>query len=324
MTFAALIVQKHQEPTRPHYTVMRDEVVDAMRPLESGLVLDVTAGYGGHSEALLSAIPGISLIAFDRDPDAVAASRDRLSPFGNRVQVVHSEFSRARSWLEHNGITRVDGLVADLGVSSPQIDQLTRGMSFRGEGPLDMRMNPTRGRTAKELIDAMEQDELANLIYELGEDRRSRRIAACIKQAAERGEMNTTVDLRRAVIRAVGPKRVGNIDPATRTFQALRIAVNRELDELASLLGGLHELLRPGGRAALISFHSLEDRLVKRSFQERSLWKRCPNKPILPSEAELDANSRSRSAKLRVAQRTNLMQVPDELPEGVDPWEFNR
>lgn len=323
MTVPALTIDSEQSFT-PHVTVMRDEVVAALQPLGSGLVVDATAGYGGHSEALLEAMPGISLVAFDRDLQAVEASRRRLARFGQRAQVVHSDFSRLRQWLQNNGLSQVDGLVADLGVSSPQLDQQARGLSFRHEGPLDMRMDTSRGETALELIERLSQDDLADLIYQLGDERRSRRVAACIKQSLQAGELVTTLDLRRAVVRAVGPRKVGGIDPATRTFQALRIAINRELEELASLLGSLHEIVRAGGIASIISFHSLEDRLVKRCFAERALWKRASSKPLLPGELELDHNPRSRSAKLRVATRTSLMQVPPPLPENVDPWGARR
>jgi 16S rRNA (cytosine1402-N4)-methyltransferase len=322
MTLAALIMDP--QDSIPHVTVMRDEIVRALAPLRSGLVIDVTAGYGGHSEAILQALPGVSLVAFDRDPSAVEASRRRLAQFGERAQVVHSDFSQLRAWLVRNGISCVDGLVADLGVSSPQLDQSERGLSFRSDGPLDMRMDNSRGETALELIARLDQNELADVIFQLGEERRSRRVAACIKQALEANDLATTFDLRRAVVKAVGPRRVGNIDPATRTFQALRIAVNRELDELASLAGGLHEIVRPGGIACLISFHSLEDRLVKRCFQERALWERASSKPVAPSDREQEANPRSRSAKLRVAKRTSLTSVPPPVPLGVDPWEFGR
>src|SRR5262249_39206359 len=155
-----------------------------------------------------------------------------------------------------------------------------RGMSFRFEGPLDMRMDPTRGETALEVIERLDQDELANVIYELGEEHRSRRVARCIKQALEAGELETTLDLRRAVVRAVGPRRVGGVDPATKTFQALRIFVNGELDELSALLDVATRIVKPGGVVAILSFHSLEDRLVKRAFSDRSLWERLSKKPI--------------------------------------------
>jgi 16S rRNA (cytosine1402-N4)-methyltransferase len=203
----------------------------------------------------------------------------------------------------------VNGLIADLGVSSPQLDLPERGMSFKREGPLDMRMDPTAGETALELMKRLSQDQLANVIYQYGEERRSRRVARCIKQALEAGELSTTTELRRAVVRAVGPRRVGGVDPATRTFQALRLAVNGELDELTSLLEGARDLLVPGGTAVLISFHSLEDRLVKRTFRERDLWQRLTPKPQVPSEQEQADNPRSRSAKLRAGR---------SLPRAID------
>jgi 16S rRNA (cytosine1402-N4)-methyltransferase len=305
-----------------HVTVLRDEVVAALTPLESGLVVDATLGYGGHSEALLRAMPGISIIAFDRDAEAIRRSQERLAPFGQRIQCVHREFGRLRSWLTENGIQRVDGLVADLGVSSPQIDDGDRGFSFRRSGPLDMRMDRSKGDTAKDLIAMLSQEELADLIFQLGEERHSRRVAACIKQALAAGQLETTADLRRATVKAIGPQRVAGLDPATLTFQALRMAVNHELEELVSLTGSLHELVRPGGTAAIISFHSLEDRVVKRCFQERALWRKHTSKPLLPTAHEQYENPRSRSAKLRVASRTSLMRAPDPLPEGADPWEL--
>jgi 16S rRNA (cytosine1402-N4)-methyltransferase len=166
-----------------------------------------------------------------------------------------------------------------------------------------MRMDPEGGQTALDVIARATQDELANIIYQLGDERRSRRIARCIKQALSAGELVTTLDLRRAVVRAVGPRRVGNIDPATRTFQALRIAVNRELEQLERLLSAATEMVRPGGTAAFISFHSLEDRMVKRAFQQREIWQRINPKPVVPSTAEQASNPRSRSAKLRAAIR---------------------
>lgn len=317
MTVAAWEMAEEVE----HLPVLLDEVVQAFLPLRSGLVVDATLGYGGHTEALLRALPGLSIIAFDRDELAIASSRERLLPFGSRVQIVHGEFGDVRRWLTDNGIAYVDGLLADLGVSSPQLDEGERGFSFKRSGPLDMRMDRGRGETARELLERLSQEELADLIFQLGEERHSRRVAACIKQALARGELETTADLRRAAVKAIGPRRVQGIDPATRTFQALRMAVNRELEQLVSLTGSLHTIVRPGGVAALISFHSLEDRAVKRCFQERALWTKATSKPVVASAGEQDQNPRARSAKLRVASRTTLMQAPPLLPEGVDPWE---
>jgi 16S rRNA (cytosine1402-N4)-methyltransferase len=301
MTMAATILT--DDDGFEHVSVMVGEVLDALAPRDGGVYLDVTAGGAGHSSAILERAPGARVVAFDRDPLAVGIAERRLLKYGDRASVVHGSFDDVEAWLAGEGITAVDGLLADLGVSSPQLDEPERGMSFRFEGPLDMRMDPTSGETALELIERLEQDELANVIYELGGEHRSRRVARCIKQAVERGELATTTDLRRAVVRAVGPRRVGGVDPATRTFQALRIAVNREMEQLEGLLAMAPRILAPGGVAVFISFHSLEDRLVKRAFLDRGVWRRLTKKPLTPGERELADNPRSRSAKLRAAVR---------------------
>ncbi|MCH2109614.1 MAG: 16S rRNA (cytosine(1402)-N(4))-methyltransferase RsmH, partial [Polyangiaceae bacterium] len=240
-----------------HLTVLRQESIDALQPRDGGVYVDMTLGGGGHTEAILEAAPGACVIGFDRDPKAAAAAEQRLERFSGRFEIVHSQFSKVKEALFARDIPSVDGLIADLGVSSPQLDEAERGMSFRKDGPLDMRMNPTEGETAADLIVRLTQDELADVIYHLGEERRSRRVARCIKQALDSGELSTTTDLRRAIVRAVGPRRVGGIDPATRTFQALRLAVNRELEELAGGLSAAAEVLKVGGVASFISFHSL-------------------------------------------------------------------
>ncbi len=289
-----------------HLTVLRNETIAALSPRPGGVYVDLTLGGGGHTEALLEACEGARVIAFDRDPAAIAAAGRRLARFGDRVSLVHSRFSLVQTRLSGMGIEWVDGLVADLGVSSPQLDEAERGMSFRREGPLDMRMDPSEGETAADLIVRLTQDELADVIFHLGEERRSRRVARCIKQALDAGEVATTTDLRRAIVRAVGPRRVGGIDPATRTFQALRLAVNRELEELSQALLAAAQIVKPGGVASFISFHSLEDRLVKRAFLERDSWERLHKKPIIAAEEEQAENPRSRSAKLRSARRALL------------------
>lgn len=299
MTMAALAMSVES----PHSSVLVQEVLDALAPVEGGLVVDVTAGWGGHSEALLDAHPDRRVISFDRDPEAVRAASQRLSRFGARALVVHLPFSSLATWLAENRIGPVAGLLADLGVSSPQLDWAERGMTFRKEGPLDMRMDPSVGKTALDVIRECSQDELADLIYRFGEERRSRRVARCIKQALHEGALDTTLDLRRAVVRAVGPRRSGGVDPATRTFQALRIAVNDEMAELERLLGDAASVLAPRGLAAFISFHSLEDRQVKHAFRDGATWERVTKKPIVASDRERDENPRSRSAKLRVARR---------------------
>lgn len=290
-------------PEFHHLTVLKREAVDALSPQSGGVYVDLTLGAGGHTEAILEREPGARVIAFDRDPSAIIHARGRLERFQSRITFVQSRFSELSGELARLGVERVDGLLADLGVSSPQLDQAARGMSFRREGPLDMRMDPTEGETAADLLVRLTQDELADVIYHLGEERRSRRVARCIKQALDAGELETTFDLRRAIVRAVGPRRVGGIDPATRTFQALRLAVNRELDELNLLLKQCADVVSPGGVAAFISFHSLEDRLVKRAFLDKGAWQRLTKKPIIATLEEQAENPRSRSAKLRAAFR---------------------
>jgi 16S rRNA (cytosine1402-N4)-methyltransferase len=298
--------------------VLLDEVVQALKPLDGGLLLDLTAGAGGHAEALLDACQNSQLIAVDRDPEAVQLARSRLARFGSRAQVHHLRFGDIARWAQELDLSGVLGVVADLGLSSVQLDNPVRGMSFRLEGPIDMRMDPTRGEAALDLIARLSQQQLADLIFELGEEHRSRRVARCIKQAEAGGKLSTTTDLRRAVVRAVGPHRERGIDPATRTFQALRMAVNRELDELAALLAALPNVLAPGGVAALISFHSLEDRLVKRAFQDDGIWRRLSKKPVQASTEERERNPRSRSAKLRLGQR--LAANAANLRSIASPW----
>ncbi|MDI1444393.1 16S rRNA (cytosine(1402)-N(4))-methyltransferase RsmH [Polyangium sp. 6x1] len=295
------------EPQKaPHVTVLRREVVQALAPQAGGVYVDATLGAGGHAEAILEEAPGCRLIGLDRDETALALAKARLAPFGDRVTLVHGRFSDVEEHLAKLGVGPVDGLVADVGVSSMQIDDATRGMSFRAEGPLDMRMDPSTGETALELIERLDDDELANVIYHYGEERRSRRVARCIKQALANGELKTTLDLRRAVVRAVGPSRVGGVDPATRTFQALRVAVNGELDELESLIRAATRVLKVGGIVAVISFHSLEDRIVKHALREAAVWEQLWKKPLVASDEEVAENPRARSAKLRAARRVAL------------------
>jgi 16S rRNA (cytosine1402-N4)-methyltransferase len=286
-----------------HETVMKAEVVESIAPHGGGVYVDVTLGGGGHSEAILEAEPGARVIGIDRDPLALAAASERLARFGDRFVAKKGTFSELGAVLLSLGIEAIDGLVADLGISSPQIDDPARGMSFRAAGPLDMRMDPTSGETVGELISRLDVDELADVIFHYGDERRSRRIARCIKQQDEAGELETTLDLRRAVVRAVGPARVGGVDPATRTFQALRIAVNRELDEIEALLAAAPFVVREGGVMAVISFHSLEDRLVKRATKDRDIWAALTKKPREAGDEESARNPRSRSAKLRAARR---------------------
>lgn len=289
-------------PAFVHETVLRAEVVAGLAPA-SGTYVDVTVGGGGHTEGILEAHPEARVIALDRDDIALAAARERLGRFGDRVTFVKSTFGSVVEALASVGIEAVDGLCADLGVSSPQLDDPLRGMSFRREGPIDMRMDRSSGETARDLVERLEDDELADIIFHYGDERRSRRIARSVKRALAEGQLETTLDLRRAIVRAVGPVRVGGVDPATRTFQALRIAVNGELEQLEELLEALPKIIKHEGRVAIISFHSLEDRLVKRAFHVRETWTPLSKKPIVATDEESGQNPRARSAKLRTAKR---------------------
>jgi 16S rRNA (cytosine1402-N4)-methyltransferase len=307
-----------------HTTVMRDLVAQMLREnakTESPLFVDATLGGGGHTEALLESSDAVRVIGFDRDPAAREAAATRLARFGDRLRIVAAPFSRLPEELAALGVARVDGLCADLGVSSPQLDDAGRGMSFRREGPIDMRMDPTSGETALELIDRLSDEELADVIFRLGDERRSRRIARSLKRALQENDLHTTLDLRRAIVRAVGPVRVGGVDPATRTFQALRIKVNAELEELETLLAVARDVLAPGAPCAIISFHSLEDRLVKQAFRVREQWNVVTKKPLGPSPEEEEANPRARSAKLRVATLPMAADVDDgdAAPESEEP-----
>lgn len=286
-----------------HETVLLRETVDGVLPHAGGVYVDATLGGAGHAAALLEAsAPDGRLFGIDRDLDALAAAKDRLAPFGARAVLLHGAFGDVRTLLAEQGVTQVDGVIADLGVSSPQLDRDERGFSFARPGPLDMRMDPSSGRPLSQLLHDLSTEELANTIYEYGDERRSRAIARSIKAALERGELETTDDLRRAVVRVTGPKRTG-VDPATRTFQALRIAVNEELTQLERLLAALPDLLVDGGRAAIISFHSGEDRMVKQAFRDDARLRAVTKKPLIASEREQAENPRARSAKLRVAER---------------------
>jgi len=309
--------------TVAHCSVMVREVVEAIAPRSGGCYLDCTLGWGGHSEALLEASgPEGRVIGLDRDPDAREAACERLARFGGRFEAVLSTFDQARGVLDGQGLDGVDGVVADLGVSSPQIDRAERGFSFMNDGPLDMRMGPDAGVTAADLIEGMPAEDLARLIREYGEERHAWRIARDI--AGRRFE--TTGELAAAVSACVPPSRQ-RIHPATRTFQALRIAVNDELGQLDRLLDGLVGLLNPGGRAAIISFHSLEDRRVKRAFRAlagEGAPRDAYGHPMVAPGATLvgrkavkagdDPNPRARSARLRVLERVRAV-AEDELAE---------
>jgi 16S rRNA (cytosine1402-N4)-methyltransferase len=283
------------------------EVLEHLAPSRGGIFVDCTVGLGGHARALLEA--GASrLIGLDRDTAALAEARTALGEFGDRVELVHSDYRRVNDVLDARGITTVDGVLADLGVSSMQLDSPGRGFSFRKDDPLDMRMDTTTGPTAAESIRDVDERTLADLIYEFGEERHSRRIARAIVAARQRVAIETTAQLADIVRRANRQKGYSRIDPATRTFQAIRIWVNGELDGLDTFLGDAARRLGEGGRMAVITFHSLEDRIAKhtlRALQDEGIGLRIRTKrPMVPGEAEVERNPRARSAKLRAAEQS--------------------
>ncbi len=289
-----------------HTPVLVDEVLEHLDPTPGGVYADVTLGGGGHAKAILErSSPDGRLIGTDRDPSALEAATAALSCFGDRATLRKARIGELADVLASLEIENVDGVLADLGVSSVQLDRAERGFSIAKDGPIDMRMDPTEGETALELIGRSDAEELANLIYRYGEERRSRKIARSLRRAYEDGELETTGDLRHAVRRAIGPRR-GRIDPATKTFQALRIAVNDELGELEALLEQAPQLLRTGGVVAVISFHSLEDRMVKHAFRDSEQLSPLTKRPIIASDREREHNPRSRSAKLRAARRVEV------------------
>jgi 16S rRNA (cytosine1402-N4)-methyltransferase len=293
-----------------HIQVMAKEVLFWLAREGRRAYLDCTVGYSGHAEKLLEASGSDSrLIGFDRDVAAIAASRERLARFGDRVLLIHGHFVDLKQHLAANGIGQVDGILFDLGVSSKQLEEPARGFSFQGEGPLDMRMDQSKGETAADLINRWPESQLADTIFQFGEERFSRRIARAIVRARERHPLSTTKELVSVIAGAVPANyRHGRIHCATRTFQAIRIAVNQELDCLEPALRDAVDVLSPGGRLCVISFHSLEDRIVKHTFRALS-GKDNPSltvltkRPQVPTREESERNPRSRSAKLRAAQR---------------------
>jgi 16S rRNA (cytosine1402-N4)-methyltransferase len=281
------------------------EVLEHLEPSRGGLFIDCTVGLGGHARALLGG--GASrLIGLDRDPAAVDAARGALSGFGDRVDLVHADYRRLNAVLDERGVTNVDGVLVDLGVSSMQLDAPDRGFSFRQDAPLDMRMDTTAGPTAAEAIREVDERTLADVIYEFGEERHSRRVARAIVAARVQAPIETTGRLADVVRRAIPRKGYSRIDPATRTFQAIRIWVNRELEGLDAFLGDAARRLAVDGRMVVITFHSLEDRIAKhtlRALQNEDFGLRIRTKrPVVPGEAEIERNPRARSAKLRAAE----------------------
>ena len=282
------------------------ETLALLQPGRGGLFVDCTVGLGGHSRALLEA--GASrLLGLDRDPDALRLAREALAPFGDRVELVHADYRDLGDVLDARGIAGVNGALADLGVSSLQLDAEGRGFSFRRDEPLDMRMDRSQGPTAADLLATVDEESLANVIFQYGEERYSRRIARGIVAARRTSPLRTTGALAQVVRRAIPRRGYQRIDPATRTFQALRIWVNRELEGLDRFLGVAVQRLLAGARLAVITFHSLEDRIVKHAFRalERgeAAVRVVTRRPIDPGDDEVTRNPRARSAKLRAIER---------------------
>lgn len=289
-----------------HTPVLLAEVLAFVAPRAGGVYVDATFGGGGYTEALLDRVEDGKVVAIDRDRGALEAGLERLerrrAGSRSRLESVYGSFADLARHLDRLGFSEVDGIVADLGLSSLQLDDPSRGFSFSQDGPLDMRFDTSTGATAAELVNGLSETELADVLFELGEERRSRAIA---RRIVSRRPIETTRQLRAAVVAVTGPKRRG-IDPATRTFQALRIAVNGELEALDALLEQGPERLAAGGRMVVVSFHSLEDRAVKHAFRDRARNERfrlLTKKPVSPSEREVELNPRARSAKLRALER---------------------
>ncbi len=308
-----------------HQPVLLAETLRLLKPQKGEIFVDATLGLGGHTEAILAANDKTRVIGIDQDAEAIELAKERLGNFGERFNVFHSNFSDIMQVLAETEIEKVDGVLADLGVSSLQFDSQTRGFSFRFDAPLDMRMNPdSNSETAAELLETLSEFEIARIIYEYGEERLSRRIARRIVERREDGaSVKTTKQLAETVEKAVGRGKKDKIHPATRTFQALRIAVNGELEILERFVRDSVEILKKDGRLAVITFHSLEDRIVKQTFQKLSGKCFCPpkfpqcacgasreieiltRKPIVPTELETEENPRARSAKLRACLKLN-------------------
>jgi 16S rRNA (cytosine1402-N4)-methyltransferase len=285
-----------------HVPVLAQEVIEWLRPAAGQTIVDGTLGGGGHTRLLAEAVgPTGLVVSFDRDLGAVEHAQRQLASLA--VRAIHANYSDIPEVLAANGLTTVDGILLDLGLSSDQLADHERGFSFQSEGPLDLRFDTTRGEPAWRLIERLSAEHLADLIYQFGEERYSRRIARHIVEVRRACPIHTATELARTIRESVPRSRDERIDPATRTFQALRIAVNEELKWLEVALRRLPDSLKPGGRLAIISFHSLEDRLVKESFREDARLIVCTRRPLRPTEQEIARNPRSRSAKMRVGER---------------------
>jgi 16S rRNA (cytosine1402-N4)-methyltransferase len=291
---------------RPHEPVLADAVVSLLQIRAGGTYVDCTLGAGGHTLRLLEAGAG-RVIGIDRDVVALDVAKAALGGNAGRVTFVHEDYRRLSAVLEACGVTAVDGVLADLGVSSMQLDDAVRGFSFRQEGPLDMRMDRTRSMSLADRLADVDEAALADVIWRFGEERHSRRVARAIVAARDRGELTGTLTLASVVRRAAGGGRWQRIDPATRTFQALRIWVNAELDGLETFVSDAAAVLAPTGRLAIIAFHSLEDRVVKHTFRKLAADSDrlavVTRRPVVPDEEECARNPRARSARLRVLER---------------------
>jgi 16S rRNA (cytosine1402-N4)-methyltransferase len=286
-----------------HTPVLLNEVIQYLAPVDGGIYVDGTLGLGGHAEKILRYCgPSGRVIGFEWDAAALKLAMKRLTSFGQRFCALHRNYAEIREGLNEIDILRVDGLLLDLGVSSLQFDSDERGFSFQKNGPLDMRMDNRTHLTAEKLINDFSQEDLADIFFYYGEERQARRIAAHIVEQRAKAKITTTSHLARIVAAAVPKKyQPRKIHVATKIFQALRIAVNRELDNLTTILDSISKILKPGGRICIISFHSLEDRLVKRKFKDNPELHILTKKPVTPNEEEIKANPRARSAKLRAA-----------------------
>ena len=294
-----------QDQSAIHIPVLKDEVLEWLKPRPEALYVDGTLGLGGHTQAILEHASSTSrVIGFEWDEEAAAATGRHLADFGERVQIVRASYADVVPELERMGIVAVDGLIADLGVSSLQLDRAERGFSFRTDNALDMRMDRRKPLTAAALIAQASEDQLADIFYHYGEERQARRIARFIAEARIEAPVVTTGRLAAIVAEAVPRKyHPPKVHVATKVFQALRIAVNGELDNLSRLLATAPQVLAKGARICIITFHSLEDRIVKQAFQQNSAYAVLSKRPIVPSAEEMRRNPRARSAKLRVAER---------------------
>ena len=294
-----------------HVPVLVDQVRSLLQPERGGVFVDCTLGLGGHARMLLEH-GATRIIGIDRDPDALELSRTALEPWLDRVTFVHGDYRQLDALLDRLGVDHVNGVLADLGVSSMQLDAAGRGFSFRRDEPLDMRMDRTTGAPVGERLDDVDETELADVIYRFGEERRSRQVARAIVKARESGPIRTTGRLAEIVRHAVGARTWQRIDPATRTFQALRIWVNEELDGLAEFIGAAARRLSPAGRLAMIAFHSLEDRIVKHTLRDlargdEAIVTLLTKHPVIATDEEVAGNPRARSAKLRAAVRMSRL-----------------